>query len=267
MTGKVARPGQVVVITGGTTGFGHALAEQFLRLGCKVVITGRVASDAIAVARALHPDHAVGVGADVRSEAGHLHTWQAAIDAFGRVDHWINNAGLGGAGEDIAATDPTLIRAMIDTNLTGVLLGTSVALNRMRAQGGGQIWVTEGLGSSGFVLEGAGIYGATKAGVTYLFRVLAKENAAGPVRIGFLRPGIMPTRVAFGSDAIPDARAARILALLGDDTRIVARWMAPRILDTRRNGHRLDWLTRTRLIGNLLRAGFRKLSGVFQPGR
>lgn len=242
----------VAVITGATSGFGLALAEALIDCGGRVLVTGR---DAAAVQRvcAMFPaDRLAGATFDVREIAGHRAAWDQAIAAFGRVDHWLNNAGIGGGDEALVDLEPQRILPIVETNLLGALIGARIALEAMRDQGHGQLWLTEGLGSDGFVLKGASIYGATKAGATYAYRVLAAECARGPVRVGFLSPGIMPTAVALGAGGAPSVRARRILNWIGDRPETVARWMAPRILAGPSNGAQLKWLTRRRLAVHLL---------------
>ncbi len=245
----------VVVIVRGTSGFGFELARQLVLLGAQVAIAGRDVQTAQAAAEAIDETRVLGIGCDVRDEQQLAALWTSAVERFGMVDHWINNAAIGASSRDMADCEPDLVRDMIATNLTGVFLGTSVAVIGMRAQGHGMVWCTEGLGSEGLVLRGASLYGATKAGATYAYKVLVKECKGSTVRAGYLRPGIMPTRLALGDFANPDPRAAWINGLLGDEPEAVAKWMAPRLLVARENGTRLNWLGPLRLARNFIRAG------------
>lgn len=111
----------------------------------------------------------------------------------------------------------------------------------MLAQGGGRIWLREGLGSNGPALAGPGPYGATKAGVTWAYRVLAKECRDTHVSVGFLRPGIMPRRVTLDEQA-SQQQMPRLSRLLSDRPEVVARSFAPRIFRADRNGQRITWL-------------------------
>lgn len=240
------------------------MAKALFARGACVAIAGRNARGAEEAARTIDPDAALGVGCDVRDETQSAALWDSAVQRFGRVDHWINNAAMGASSRGMADCEPDLVRDMIATNLTGVFLGTRVAAKAMAAQGHGMVWFTEGLGSDGLVLPGAALYGATKAGATYAYKVLAKELKGSCVRAGFLRLGIMPTRLALGDFADPDPRALWISKLLGDEPETIAAWMAPRLLANRKHNVRLNWLGPLRLAGKFARAAPALLKG--QPG-
>lgn len=253
---RVPGASPTVVIVGATSGFGEALARELATLGANIVVAGRDAERAAGIAQAIGTDHALGVAYDVRRQENIDALWASAVERFGTVDHWINNAGVGNSRDRLDNLPVEEITSVVATNLTGVLLGTRRALEGMLAQGGGRIWVTEGLGSNGPALAGAGPYGATKAGVTYAHRVLAKECRDTPVSVGFLRPGIMPTRVTLGEQA-SQQQMPRLARLLSDRPEVVARSFAPRILRADRNGQRITWLTPGRIVRNLLTSAFR----------
>ena len=80
--------------------------------------------------------------------------WKAAIDEFGRVDIWINNAGAGNPQIPIWDYSQELIDKVVGANVTGAFYGMNVALKGMKQQGFGSIYNMEGLGSSGPVIKG-----------------------------------------------------------------------------------------------------------------
>ncbi|WP_165498614.1 SDR family oxidoreductase [Streptomonospora litoralis] len=243
------------MITGATSGFGAALAHALAAQGANVVIAGRTAEQAASIAGTIGVERALGVGCDVRRPEDLDSLWEAAAGRFGRIDHWVNNAGIGHPHERLDGLDATRIAAVLATNLTGALLGSQRALRGMHQQGGGCIWLTEGLGSNGPLLAGTGVYSASKAGATRAHRVLAKECRRTGIRVGFLRPGIMPTRVALGEPGRPVPPTARTVErLLGERPERIARHFAPKILTTTRNGRRLTWLTPTRIVRRLAAA-------------
>ena len=142
---------KTVVITGSTRGIGKGLASNFLARGCQVVISGRRQEDVDAVVAELGTAHGAervaGKACEI-TDAGQLQgLWDAAVTAFGRVDVWINNAGVSIPRENLSDTDPEAIARIVDINLGGLLLANRVALRGMQAQGGGQIWNMEGFGS------------------------------------------------------------------------------------------------------------------------
>lgn len=244
-----------VVIIGGSSGFGLALARALAAQGARVLITGRSDQTVREAAASVDSARVQSAVCDIRDRQQLELLWSDATDRFGRVDHWIVNAALGGRSTPFVELDAARVEETISTNLKGAMLAAQVAVVGMKSHRGGTIWLTEGLGSDGMVLDGAALYGATKAGASYAYKVLAKECVRTSIKIGFIRPGIMPTKLALGDHAQPDPRASWIIDILGDEPETVADWMAPRLLAARRNGVRLNWL-------NPLRLAFRALKGL-----
>ncbi|MGC2939811.1 MULTISPECIES: SDR family oxidoreductase [Brevibacterium] len=251
-----------IVITGSTSGFGRALALELAGHGAHLVVAGRNETAAREVARTIGENQALGMRYDARDETSVAALWDAAINRFGRVDHWILNAGVGTSRGRLDELSVEEIRTAVDTNLVGALLGARHALTGMLAQGRGRIWITEGLGSEGRTLAGTGVYSATKAAVTQAFEVLALECKGTPLEVGFIRPGIMPTGLTQSGDSDSTGFAALQLRLLADSPEDVAREFAPRILAARGARTRLTWLTPTRIAAHLLT---RPLGSPSQP--
>jgi NAD(P)-dependent dehydrogenase (short-subunit alcohol dehydrogenase family) len=195
--------------------------------------------------------------------------WDAAVKRFGRVDVWINNAGLAHSAIPIRELDPVLAKAVIETNITGSIYGSQVALRGMIAQGGGQIFNMEGYGSRGEVRTRPplSVYGTSKYAVRYLSRALALEAAGTPVLVGTLSPGMLATELVTEQYADrPEEweRAKRILNVFVERVETVAPWLADRVLANTRNGVAIRWLTPFKLAGYFLLAPFRKRD-VFGP--
>lgn len=244
------RSRQTVVIVGATSGLGAALARELAACGAQVVIAGRRGDLASSLAESIGSDVALGVECDVRREEDLAALWETASARFGHIDHWINNAARGHGRHRIDELTAAEIDALLATNLGGALLGARQALLGMTKQGGGRIWLTEGLGSSGPAMAGTSVYSATKAGATSAYRILRKECRRSPVQIGFLRPGIMATDVTMGENEAMPALAQR----LSDPPAVVARDFAPRILRARRGVQRITWLTPPRMARRLIGA-------------
>lgn len=256
---------KTAVITGGTRGIGKGLAQAFLERGVSVALCGRSAEG---VARAVqelgeggNAERVLGQGGDVTRPEDMQRLWEESVRRFGGVDIWINNAGLATPQKPLEEHDPAALRELVDVNLYGTLVGSAVALRGMRAQGRGQIWNMEGLGSRDEVQPGLAAYGATKRAVRYLNKALCRESAEGPVQICTLSPGIVVTDLLIG-DYAPDSpewqRARRIFNILGDRVETVTPWLVDRILATRRSGTRVAWLTTGKAMGRFLTAAFRK---------
>mgnify|MGYP001822142573 FL=1 len=111
-----------VVITGSTRGIGHGLAENFLERDCRVVISGR-SPDAVAAAVAdlggRHgADRVAGRACEITDNDQVQQLWDAAVSEFGRVDIWVNNAGISSARKPLAEADPADIARVVDVTLT-----------------------------------------------------------------------------------------------------------------------------------------------------
>src|SRR5690606_33352846 len=120
---------KVVVITGGTSGIGKALAFEFGLKGSKIVITGRNEGALAEVASLLKDKgiEALAVPADVTSEQDNHKMAKAAVEAFGRIDVLINNAGIS-MRAIFEEVDPEVIRRVMDINFYGAVYATKSCL-------------------------------------------------------------------------------------------------------------------------------------------
>ena len=107
--------------------------------------------------------------------------WDCAAEAFGGADVWINNAGMSIERKPLWEQSDEALEGLVTTNLTGVIFGSKVAIRNMLAQGGGQVWSTEGFGSDGATQTGMVAYGSTKRAVRYVQKGLRKDTANTPV--------------------------------------------------------------------------------------
>jgi len=267
MSGPVATS-KVVVITGGTRGIGLGLSRELLARGCRVAICGRSQTS---VDKALADlgvlDRTVGVVADVTDEDAVSLLWDVAHAAFGRVDIWVNNAGVSSSRKPLHEADAKDIRDVIETNLLGAIVGSRVALRGFLAQGAnesgsaGSLWNMEGFGSNGMTSPGIAPYGASKRAVTYLSKALLKETKDLPVEVGRLSPGIVLTDLLFGDydgDAEQLAKAKKIFNILGDQVETVTPFLADQLLAHKGTGGHIQWLTKRKAFARFATAGVRK---------
>jgi len=225
--------GRVAVVTGATGGIGSAVAERLSKAGAKLALVDLDADRARAAAEAL-PGEAIGVGADVATEAGVDAYMNAAIDAFGRVDLHHLNAGIAGRpGLQITEASVDEWDAVMAVNLRGPFLGTRAAFRHFFDRGEpGAIVITASIAS----LRGAHdllAYTTSKHGVTGLVHGAAVYGGPVGVRVNAVAPGIVPTPI-FGEAGIqdmkrrastsplrragePDEVAAAVAFLLSDD--------------------------------------------------
>ena len=188
--------------------------------------------------------------------------WDTAVDRFGRVDVWINNAGVAHTTQPIVDIPPDDVAAMVTTNMLGTIYGSQVAVRGMTAQGGGSVFNVLGGGSDGKIREYMGVYGATKRGLKMFTDALVKETAGGPVLVGEIRPGILITdgwlREAHAAqDGYLEANR-KALNILADHVDDVAPWIADQVLATTKHGAEIAWLTSAKIATRFATAGFRK---------
>lgn len=185
---------QVVVITGASSGIGLATARAAAKAGAKVVLAARSGETLEAVARELGDALAVVTDVAVRADVERLAA--RAVERYGRIDTWVNNAGLGIIGRLDQVSDADS-RAMFDINFWGIVYGSLVALPYLKKQGGALI----NLGSeeSEAVAPLQGMYAASKhavKGFTDGLRIEVEELDKAPVAITLIQPTAVDTPFA-----------------------------------------------------------------------
>lgn len=144
MSGRQPKPinEQVVVIVGASSGIGRATAEAFARAGARLLITARdgEALDALAGELRASGTRVEWLAMDTGDYAQVQATGARASELFGRVDTWVQVAGIG-VFSTVADLRPEDLRRVIETDLYGPAYGAMVALPLLREQGGGLIVV------------------------------------------------------------------------------------------------------------------------------
>jgi NAD(P)-dependent dehydrogenase (short-subunit alcohol dehydrogenase family) len=250
---------KTVVITGSTRGIGFGLAGEFLARDLQVVVSGRSlesVNKAVVELSSMHKAERIfGLPCDVAKLDQMQQLWDEAVKRFGRVDIWINNAGVNAPRTEFWNTDEAAIHSAIHTNLIGTMYGCQVAIRGMLAQAGGQVWNMEGFGSNGKFMPGFTLYGTTKSAVTYFTQSLIREVEGTLVQVGTISPGMVDTDL-LRRDYTPAQweRSKRILNILTDKVETVAPALADKILATDKNGSRVEWLSNVRIAGRFLTA-------------
>ncbi len=239
---------KIIVITGSTRGIGHGMAAAFLEMGNRVVISGRqqaaVDQAVSGLAARFGAAKVFGFACDVRRLEQVQGLWNAAAAHFGRVDIWINNAGVAHPLTDFADFKPDTIQTVVETNIAGMMYGAIAALDGFKKQGGGAIYNMFGLGSTGRQVKRMALYGASKSAVAYLTRALVEETRGQPVLVGALLPGMVVTDLLTQqreSDPEEWKRASRIFNILADRVETVAPWLARRVLQNTKHGAVISW--------------------------
>lgn len=185
--------GRIAIITGAAQGIGYAMAKAFIDEGASVLVAD-IDGEAAGRAAASLGDgsNAIGIPCDVSSADDIDRTIKTAIETFGRLDIFVNNAGITRDATMRKMTEEQFDQ-VIAVHLKGAWLGTRAAANIMRdqAEGGSIINVSSISGKVGMV--GQTNYSAAKAGIVGLTKAAAKEVGFAGVRVNAIQPGIIRT--------------------------------------------------------------------------
>ncbi|MEU9761406.1 SDR family oxidoreductase [Streptomyces sp. NPDC047985] len=186
--------GRVALVTGASRGIGYGIAEAFVARGDRVCITGR-GEDALkeAVER-LGSDRVIAVAGKAHDEAHRAAAVERTMEAFGRIDFLVNNAGTNPVFGPVADLDLDVARKVFETNVVSALGFAQRTWKAWQKENGGaivNIASVAGLSASPFV----GAYGVSKAALVNLTLQLAHEFAPA-VRVNAIAPAVVKTRFA-----------------------------------------------------------------------
>ncbi|MEF8842905.1 MAG: SDR family oxidoreductase [Haloarculaceae archaeon] len=204
--------GDVVVVTGANRGLGREMSLRFAREGSRVTLVGRTESELEAVAREAGGETLV-APADVTDSTQVEAVVERTVDAFGRVDTLVNNAGIGllsleDGGRPTHEVPEERWRQVIDVNLTGVFLCSKAALPHMLDRGRGNVVnISSGLGR--YAAAGYAPYNSSKHGLEGLTKTMALDYEDAGVNVNALDPGGR-VNTAFW-DHLPEEERSEIL--------------------------------------------------------
>ena len=199
---------RVVILTGATQGIGRATAFELAQAGCRLALAARRAGPLHALAGALNENGrcAVAIPTDMGDTCQAAALAQKTVEAFGRIDVVINNAGIGVRDRmlDLAETDA---RRVMDVNYFGpvALIRAAVPLLQANAEGGLIINVSSIVGRR--AMPGIGGYCATKAALEKMAESLRVELQADNIRVSSVYPGVTVT--GFNDRSLGNSRGGR----------------------------------------------------------
>ena len=202
--------GQVAIVTGGGSGIGRAVVDRYVEEGARVGDVD-ISSERLAELRKLHADRVSCIQADVTTLEGNERAITQTVAAFGKLDVFVANAGLGDAFReliDIPASDvPKVYKEIFDLNVLAVIIGARLAVTEL-VKTQGSIIVT--LSNSAFYPDGGGVmYIASKHAALGIVRQLAHEFAPA-VRVNGVSPGATKTDIRMPASFGLDERGERI---------------------------------------------------------
>jgi NAD(P)-dependent dehydrogenase (short-subunit alcohol dehydrogenase family) len=202
---------KTIIITGASSGIGHAAARLFAQEGASLVLAARRQAPLDAVVDEIQGmgGKAVAISGDVGDEQLAKALVEAAVGHFGGLDAAFNNAGAVGQMGPVPDISLSGWQEAIDVNLTGAFFGAKYQLPAMVARGGGSIIFTSSFVGNTVGFPGMAAYAAAKAGVVGLVKVIAVEFGAKGIRANALLAGGTDTPMNHANlpDAPPETRA------------------------------------------------------------
>lgn len=209
--------GKAVLVTGASTGIGAAVARAFAAQGARVGLHYNASEDAakaVAYEISAAGGEAVLIQSDVSTGAGAKAAVEKALEAFGRLDGLVNNAG--GMVRRIAYADVSErdYDEIMDLNARSVVVASQAAVAPLKAAGGGFIINTTSVAARNGASGGAGLYGSSKAFVHNVTRGMAKELIPFGIRVNAVAPGVIttPFHERYSTEAQLQAQLATIPA-------------------------------------------------------
>ncbi|PMR68868.1 SDR family oxidoreductase [Halomonas heilongjiangensis] len=203
--------GKIAIVTGASSGIGHAAARLFASEGAKVIVSARRRDELDALVEAISRDGgtAVAVAGDVCDERLSQRLVATALERFGGLDIAFNNAGIVGPMGPLQDMTSSDWHDVMHTNLNGAFLGAKHQIPALLQRGGGSLLFTSSFVGHTVGMPGMAAYGASKAGILGLMKCLAAELGPNGIRVNALLPGgtDTPASITNAPDAGPEVLA------------------------------------------------------------
>lgn len=190
---------KVAIVTGGTKGIGYGIAEEFLREGARVVITGRnktTGREAETALEAQYPGKIRYIQEDVADLEDIRNTVDQTAAIWGRLDIYVANAGINDpAKTHFLRISPEQYDAIMNVNLRGMFFGGQYAANQMIREGHGGAIINTASVNSYLGLDSQVVYTTSKGGVVQLTKVEAIALTDYNIRVNAIAPGPIETEL------------------------------------------------------------------------
>ena len=200
---------KVVAITGASSGIGREIAMAFYECGAKLALCSRSAERVReAISDFAQPDdpRILIVTADT-ANVPEIHAFRdAAVKHFGRIDVWVNNAGIEHPCPTVEVTEE-IFNSVVHTNFRGYYFGCQAAAQTMSPQGGG-VFINIGSVNAVTVVVGQAVYAGTKAAISQITTSFAREWGKDGIRVNCIGPGSIPTKINEEKYKVPGAEEA-----------------------------------------------------------
>ncbi len=265
--------GKVAVITGSSRGLGFAIAETYAREGASVVLAARTKSTVDESVKELLAKgyKASGAACDVGDYDQVKALADHAVTTFGKIDIWVNNAGVAGVYGPTAHIPRDRIERVIRTNINGTYYGSIIALEHFLPQKSGKLINLMGRGDDGPV-KFQNAYAPSKYWVKSFTMGLAQEYKDDGIGIYAFNPGLVDTDMLRQVDSLAGYESklkplSTVIRLWGNTPDVPAEralWLASSATDGK-TGLVEKVLGRKRIFGGLLREVGRRLRRATMP--
>ncbi len=265
--------GKVAVITGGTRGLGLAIAQAYAVEGASVVIASRSQSSVTSAVTSLRQNgvQADGTVCDVGDAKQVRALAQHAVNVFGGIDIWINNAGISAPYGPTLEVPPEQFLNVIQTNILGTYYGSIVAMQHFVPQGNGKLINLLGRGDRQPTAN-QNAYASSKAWIRSFTLALAQEYKKSGVGVYAFNPGLVFTELLSQLEVVSgheeEVQPLKVvMRLWANPPEIPAQkavWLASSATDGR-TGLSVSTLTPARMISGILKEGWRLLTGQPTP--
>lgn len=202
--------GQVIAITGASSGIGLEIARKFYLAGARLALCSRSEErvrSAVADWADTSDARLLIISADTSIIKDIYRFRDAAVERFGRIDVWVNNAGIEHPMPTVDMTQE-IFDAVVNTNFRGYYFGCQSAAQDMLRRGEGGTIVNIGSVNAVTVVPGQAVYAATKAAISQMTKLFAREWGRDGIRVNCVGPGSIPTRINEEKYKVPGAEKA-----------------------------------------------------------